>query len=226
MGRLRRRPGMVDALREFSDMVTVYHDSFAGRGQWKKLFPAEGPLLVELGTGKGQYLRQVAQQNPSHCYVGMEREPGVLLQAVRKTREMGLNNLRFVLGDVQYLPQIFAPHEIDGLYIQFCDPWPKARHDKRRLTHAGFLSIYRTVLAVDGILRFKTDNRPLFDYSLESFRGSGMELVAVSFDLHTQPQDIPQIMTEYEAKFVAAGLPIHYCEARFGRSPGEGGESA
>ena len=82
------------------------------------------------------------------------------------------------------------------------------------------------MLAVDGILRFKTDNRPLFDYSLESFRGSGMELVAVSFDLHTQPQDFPQIMTEYEAKFVAAGLPIHYCEARFGRSPGEGGESA
>ena len=223
MGRLRRRPGMVDALREYSDIVTVYDDSFSGRGQWKTRFPADGPLFVELGTGKGQYLRQAAEQNPTQCFIGMEREPGVLLQAVRKTRQMGLANLQFVLADVQYLPQIFAPGEIDGLYLHFCDPWPKSRHDKRRLTHPGFLAIYRAVLAAGGAVRFKTDNRPLFDYSLESFQGCGMALTAVSYDLHAEPVVSPLIMTEYEAKFAAAGLPIHYCEARFGPAIEEGG---
>lgn len=215
---------MVDALRAFSDLVIVYDETFSGCGKWRARFQAEGPLFVELGIGKGQYLRQVAEQNPTQHFVGMEREPGVLLQAVRKTREQGLTNLQFVLADVQYLTQIFAAAEIDGLYIQFCDPWPKSRHDKRRLTHPGFLANYRNVLAPGGLLRFKTDNRPLFDYSLDSFRDFGMLLQAVSYDLHAQPIDSPRIMTEYEAKFSAAGLPICCCEARFGLEIEEGCE--
>ena len=226
MGRLRRRPGMEEALREFPHIVTVFDEKFAGCGQWKSKFPVDGPLQLELGTGKGQYLREMAQQYPLQCFVGMEREPGVLLQAVRKTEELGLPNLKFVLADVQYLPQIFAPAEVDGLYIHFCDPWPKSRHDKRRLTHPAFLAVYRAVLAMAGVLRFKTDNRPLFDYSLEAFQGFGMTLSAVSYDLHAEPVDFRRIMTEYEAKFVAAGLPIHYCEARFGLPTEEVANSA
>ena len=210
MGRLRRRPGMVDALREYSDIVTVYDDSFSGRGQWKTRFPADGPLFVELGTGKGQYLRQAAEQNPTQCFIGMEREPGVLLQAVRKTRQMGLTNLQFVLADVQYLPQIFAPGEIDGLYIHFCDPWPKSRHDKRRLTHPGFLAIYRAVLAAGGAVRFKTDNRPLFDFSVEELETSELFVLdQLSYDLHNDStMNQGNIMTEYEAKFSSMGNPI------------------
>ena len=212
---------MVEALREFSDIVTVFDENFAGLGRWKERFPVNGPLQVELGTGKGQYLRQMAERYPTQCFIGMEREPGVLLQAVRKTQELGLVNLKFVLADVQFLPQIFAPAEVAALYIHFCDPWPKSRHDKRRLTHEGFLSVYRTVLAPTGVLRFKTDNRPLFDYSLESFAAFGMNLSAISYDLHAEAPDSPRIMTEYEAKFAAAGLPIHYCEAQFGPLPEE-----
>jgi tRNA (guanine-N7-)-methyltransferase len=212
---------MVEALREFSDIVTIFDENFAGLGRWKERFPVNGPLQVELGTGKGQYLRQMAERYPTQCFIGMEREPGVLLQAVRKTQELGLVNLKFVLADVQFLPQVFAPAEVAGLYIHFCDPWPKSRHDKRRLTHKDFLSVYRTVLAPTGVLRFKTDNRPLFDYSLESFAAFGMSLSAVSYNLHAEASDVPRIMTEYEAKFVAAGLPIHYCEARFGPLPEE-----
>ena len=217
---------MVEALREFSDIVTVYDEKFAGVGRWKERFPCGGPLQVELGTGKGQYLRQMAERYPMQCFIGMEREPGVLLQAVRKTQELGLANLKFILADVQYLPQIFAPAEVAALYIHFCDPWPKSRHEKRRLTHAGFLSVYRTVLAPTGVLHFKTDNRPLFDYSLESFAEFGMSLSAVSFDLHAEKFDPARIMTEYEAKFAAAGLPIHYCEARFAPLSEEGAARA
>jgi tRNA (guanine-N7-)-methyltransferase len=212
---------MVEALREFSDIVTVFDQNFFGVGRWKERFPFNGSLQVELGTGKGQYLRQMAELYPTQCFIGMEREPGVLLQAVRKTQELGVANLKFILADVQYLPQIFAPAEVEDLYIHFCDPWPKSRHDKRRLTHAGFLSVYRTVLAPTGVLHFKTDNRPLFDYSLASFAEFGMSLSTVSFDLHAEKVDSARIMTEYEAKFAAAGLPIHYCEARFAPSSEE-----
>ncbi len=216
---------MVEALRVFSDTVFVFDEGFSGIGTWKNIFRTEGPLYVELGSGKGQFLREMAQSHPEACFIGLEKEPGVLVQAVRKARDMGLANLKFILGDVQLLAQMFEPNEIDGLYIHFCDPWPKSRHAKRRLTHEGFLKLYRQLLAPAGVLRFKTDNRPLFDYSLESFQAFGMELVTVSYDLHSEKGEIPRIMTEYEAKFSAAGLPVHYCEAQFGKGIEEGMKS-
>lgn len=212
---------MVEALRGFADMVVVFGEDFKGRGCWKQLFSSPGPLLVELGTGKGQFLRTMAQKHPDTCFIGLEKEPGVLLQAARKTREMGLGNLKFILGDVAFLAQMFAPNEIDGLYIHFCDPWPKLRHARRRLTHVSLLSIYKTVLSPEGVIRFKTDNLDLFEYSMETFETFGMKLLKVCRDVHagnTAPQGI---LTEYEAKFSAAGLPIHYCKASFWSLAGE-----
>jgi len=206
---------MEEILRGFVGTVVVFDENFVGRGEWKNSFPVPGPLYVELGTGKGQFLREMAQKHPEACFIGMEREPGVLVQAVRKAREMGLDNLKFILGDVQFLTQLFGPAEIDGLYIHFCDPWPKNRHDKRRLTHEDFLALYRQVMAPTGVLRLKTDNRDLFDYSLVSFEAIGMELQAVSYDFHADNLEPQPIMTEYEEKFSAAGLPVHFCEARF-----------
>lgn len=158
---------MQEALRKFSDIVTVFDDGFTGRGGWKKSFPVSGPLYVELGTGKGQFLREMAHNYPEACFIGVEKEPGILVQAVRKAHDMGLTNIKFILGDVQFLAQLFEPAEIAGLYIHFCDPWPKSRHDKRRLTHEIFLRLYRQVLAPAGIIHFKTDNRELFEYSLD-----------------------------------------------------------
>lgn len=203
-------------LRGFSDTVIVFDEGFVGRGGWKNSFPVSGPLYVELGTGKGQFLREMALTHPESCFIGMEKEPGILVQAVRQAMDVGLTNLKFILGDVQFLAQLFEPTEIDGLYIHFCDPWPKSRHGKRRLTHENFLLLYRQVLATAGIIRFKTDNRELFDYSLDTFRAIGLELLTVSYDLYAGCPDLPHIMTEYEAKYSAAGLPVHYCEARFG----------
>ncbi len=213
---------MEDTLRGFSDQVVIFDEKFAGKGGWKSTFPGKGPLVVELGTGKGQFLREMAQRYPETCFVGLEREPGILLQAVRQAQDLEVDNLKFILGDVQFLNQLFAPAEIDCLYIHFCDPWPKSRHDKRRLTHENFLQLYRQVLAPTGSIRFKTDNRALFDYSMESFQAFGMELLKVSFDFHADMPEPAAIMTEYEAKFSAAGLPVCYCEARFAAAAGEG----
>jgi tRNA (guanine-N7-)-methyltransferase len=213
---------MVDALRVLSDTVMVFDDGSVGKRSWENRFQAPGPLHVELGTGKGQFLREMARIRPEDCFIGLEKEPGILLQAVRKTRELGLVNLKFILGDVQFLAQMFEPAEIDVLYIHFCDPWPKSRHEKRRLTHSDFLRLYSRVLAPAGVIRFKTDNRELFDYSLDSFRAAGMELLAVSYDFHAGDPGTSRTMTEYEAKFTEAGLPVHYCEARFVSLPGEG----
>lgn len=205
---------MVEALQTFPDQVKIATDGFTGAGTWRQWFSVPGPLSVELGTGKGQFLRQLAAQNPEQCFIGIEKEAGVLLQAVRRTQELGLTNLRFVLADVKDLAALFAPAEMDALYINFCDPWPKSKHQKRRLTHAAFLAVYRSLLAREGTLRFKTDNRFLFDFSLESFVSAGMELLEVSYDLHREPA-MPVFMTEYETKFVAAGMPIYQCIARF-----------
>lgn len=212
---------MVEALRKFADMVIIFGDDFTGSGRWNECFPKPGPLLVELGTGKGQFLRAMAQKYPDTCFIGLEREPGVLLQAARKTRELGLENLKFILGDVGFLAQMFAPGEIDGLYIHFCDPWPKARHAKRRLTHEDLLTLYKAVLSPSGAVHFKTDNRELFEYSLETFQAVGMKMLAVCRDVHAGNAAPLGVLTEYEAKFSAAGMPIHYCEARFGSSAGE-----
>ena len=214
---------MVEALGGFSGLAVIANEEFDGKGGWKQRFPLAGPLHLELGTGKGQFLREMAQKHPEWNFVGLEKEPGVLLQAVRIAHALGLTNLQFVLGDVQWLDRIFAPSEVDALYIHFCDPWPKSRHEKRRLTHESFLRLYRQILAPSGSLRFKTDNLDLFEYSLASFAADGMELICVGRDIHAAGAGDSAIMTEYEAKFSAAGLPVYYCEARFDKS---GEESA
>jgi tRNA (guanine-N7-)-methyltransferase len=207
---------MVEALQEFPDQVMIFDLENSRRSHWQQSFTSQGPLFVEVGTGKGKFLREMAQARPEIRFIGLEREPGILLQAVRLAKEQGLTNLKFILGDVQLLQEMFVPAEVDRLYIHFCDPWPKQRHAKRRLTHPDFLAAYATVLAPGGTVRLKTDNSGLFQYSLEMFAQAAMELVTVTDDLHAGDTEPGGIMTEYEAKFVAAGVPVHYCEARFG----------
>ena len=211
---------MVEGLRNFSDQVLILEDAYKLRGLWRDFFQHNGPIFVELGTGKGQFLRCMAQLHPEMVFIGVEREPGVLLQAVRKADELQLKNLKFVLCDVQNLSNVFAPAEIDGLYIHFCDPWPKTRQAKRRLTHPDFLAIYKSVLSSNGVLRLKTDNQELFAYSLEVFAAAEMCFLKVSTDLHAGAIEPAGCVTEYEAKFSAAGLSVCYCEAQF-KLPGK-----
>lgn len=204
--RLRKKPHTDEKLQNFSDFVT--------RGDVQPIKKDSRELYVELGTGKGDFITQAAERFPQINFIGLEVEATCVLAAARKVREKNLGNVRLIVFDVENITEIFSAHEVDRLYINFCDPWPKKRHAKRRLTHARFLELYRKILKPDGEIFFKTDNRGLFDFSLEQFALAGLEVREVTNDLHAaEPPE--NIRTEYENKFSAAGVPINFCIARF-----------
>ncbi len=212
--RLRRKPWIDTAILDYADFVTpLGGDWTALIGHWSETFGREASLHVEIGVGKGDFLTELAAQSPDVNYVGLEMQQGVLYFAARKAAERGLKNLRLVVFDAARLTELFAPREVDRIYLNFSDPWPKARHAKRRLTSPLFLAHYRTVLKADGELRFKTDNMGLFDYSLETMAAQGWHLSDVTHDLHALGE-ADNIMTEYERKFSARGAKIGRLVAR------------
>lgn len=184
------------------------------QGRWQEIFGGKGPLHVELGTGKGSFISEMAVRRPEVHFVGIEAQRDVLFYAAQKVRAAEAGNVRLLVFDINNLLEIFAPGEIDRLYINFCDPWPKSRHAKRRLTHSSFLAKYRQVLKPGGQLFFKTDNTPLFAFSLEEFAAFGLKVDNVNFDLHNSDYQ-ENVMTEYEAKFSGQGYKIHRCEVTF-----------
>ena len=205
--RLRKKPHTDEKLKLFEDFVTV------GEVQPIKK-DSERELFVELGTGMGDFITKIAEKNPQINFIGLEVEKTCVLAAARKVREKNLNNVRLIVFDVNNITELFGEHEVDRLYINFCDPWPKKRHAKRRLTHERFLEMYRKILKTDGEIFFKTDNRGLFDFSLEQFAAAGLEVRDVTNDLHAnEPPE--NIRTEYENKFSAAGVPINFCIVKF-----------
>lgn len=176
------------------------------KGRWKH------PIHVEIGMGKGRFIREMAQLNPEIYYLGIERYESVIQKAIeRKERdeEAGIlsENINFVCMDAEKLDEVFEPGEVDKIYLNFSDPWPKARHENRRLTSPRFMKLYDRILAKDGTVEFKTDNEELFDYSLESIPAAGWKLIYVTRDLHSE--DVPNVMTEYEEKFSSKGNPIY-----------------
>ena len=214
--RLRRKPWVDEAIHDFDDFVFP-KDRPAGeeqKGSWRQVFGREGRLYVELGTGKGDFISQLALRHPDVNFIGIEAQQDVLYSAAKKVRELGLTNVRLLVFDINNIESIFAEHEVDQFYINFCDPWPKKRHAKRRLTHVGFLEKYRRLLKKPGELHFKTDNRPLFDFSLEQFEEAGLRVQDVSYDLHAENRP-DNIMTEYERKFSGFGEKINRCEVIF-----------
>ena len=214
--RLRRKPRVDEAIHDFDDFVFP-KDRPAGeeqRGHWQEVFGREAPLYVELGNGKGDFISQLALRHPDVNFIGIEAQQDVLYSAAKKIRELGLTNVRLLVFDINNIETIFDQPEVDQFYINFCDPWPKARHAKRRLTHIGFLRRYEKLLKKPGRLIFKTDNRPLFDFSLEQFQEAGLKVEDVSFDLHSENRP-DNIMTEYERKFSGFGEKINRCEVVF-----------
>ncbi len=231
--RLRKKPWVSSALEDYSDIVLVKDLLCAKtlgaetdlsaelkkagdkmKGHWAEIFGRQAPLHVELGTGKGKFISEMAQRHPEINFVGIEAQQDVLYYVAQKVREKKLTNVKLLVFDVNHLLEIFATGEINRLYINFCDPWPKVRHAKRRLTHTDFLEKYRQVLGKQGEIFFKTDNRILFDFSLEQFAQSNLTLDKVTFDLHSN-NDIDNIMTEYETKFSGMGTKINRCEIKF-----------
>ncbi|HWT76926.1 MAG TPA: tRNA (guanosine(46)-N7)-methyltransferase TrmB [Mobilitalea sp.] len=179
------------------------------KGQWNTLFGNDHPIHVEIGMGKGRFIMQLAAMNPDINYIGIEKYSSVLLRALEKRKEVELSNLYFIRFDAEYLNDIFDKDEILRIYLNFSDPWPKDRHAKRRLTSKEFFQRYHQCLRNDGEVIFKTDNRALFDFSLEEVKIAGWELKDVTFDLHHSEYLEGNVMTEYEERFAAQGNPIH-----------------
>lgn len=182
-------------------------------GSWYSFFQNSNQIHIEIGMGKGRFLIQLALQHPEINYIGIEKYSSVLIRAVQKIQEMGTDapsNLYFICTDAENLINIFAPEEISKIYLNFSDPWPKERHAKRRLTSKEFLCRYEQILTSDGKLEFKTDNKNLFEFSLNEIENSSWKLIAYTNDLHHDEQLNKQnIMTEYEEKFSSIGNPIY-----------------
>ena len=185
-------------------------DGFALRGRWREtLMPEAKELRVKRGCGKGRFTAETARRNPDILFIAIEKVPDAMVVAMERASALELKNVFFVVGDAALLPDYFAAGEVDLIYINFCDPWPPKRQAKRRLTHRGFLDLYRKVLRTDGQIHFKTDNQPLFEFSVLEFPEAGYALSEVTRNLHEHgPQGV---MTDYEAKFYEQGLPINRC---------------
>ena len=209
--RLRKKPWVPEALREYQDIVLKEGD--VNPGDWLKSCGGK-ELHVEIGTGRGSFITGMAQNNPDRLFVGIEASPDVVYDAVSKVTDKGLSNVRLMVYNAQTIECLFATAEVNRLYLNFSDPWPKRRHAKRRLTHAGFLTKYHKILNPGGEIWFKTDNPGLFEFSLNSFADFGMRLSNITLDLHNS-DFVGNVMTEYEAKFTAKGAKIFRCEACF-----------
>ncbi len=198
-------------------------DPEAHKGAWRALMPEARELRVEIGCGKGKFTAETAAAEPEVLLIAIERVREAMVVAMEKAQAMGLKNVYFIDMDVANIEECFAPGEIDLMYVNFCDPWPRSKNAKRRLTHRGFLQKYRRVIRPGGELHFKTDNAPLFEFSLEEFAACGLETRNVTRNLHENGP--VGIMTGYEEKFYALGTPINRCEVIMEPEPGESKEN-
>ena len=205
--RMRKKKNLIPRMERCA--AVHVQDGFLLRGHWRDLLPGARELRVELGCGKGRFTVETAAAEPDVLFIAIERVADALVVAMERAVAAGLKNVFFVVGDAAALPDYFAPDEVDRVYINFCDPWPPKRQAKRRLTHHNFLQLYRRVLKMGGEIHFKTDNAPLFAFSLEEFPQAGYTLSEVTDDLHAGGPS--GVMTDYEAKFYAEGIPIHRC---------------
>lgn len=207
--RLRNIPGADEAV---AASQWVVQEPKTKRGNWADFFSNSNPVQIEVGMGKGQFITELAARNPNINYIGIERYTSVLYRALQKREALQeeLPNLFYFCVDAKELPEIFEAGEVDRIYLNFSDPWPKERHARRRLTSREFLSRYETILVKDGIVEFKTDNRGLFDFSVEEVKEAGWEILICTFDLHHDKELMEgNIMTEYERKFSNLRNPIH-----------------
>lgn len=202
--RLKHIPGSEEAV---ASSPQVIHEPEAMKGLWKDYFGGR-KIALEIGCGKGKFITDLASLNEETAYIGLDFYSSVLFKALKKDSEQ-LPNLRFLWMDASGLPDVFGKGEVDIIYLNFSDPWPKDRHAKRRLTAPGFLKKWQYLLGPDGRLEFKTDNMPLFDWSAETLRTEGWTITALTHDLHHDPaMNEGNIMTEYEEKFSARGNAI------------------
>ena len=203
--RLRNVPGSRENIAE-SSFVIQEPEKYKGKIQ--DFFPSKQPLFIEIGMGKGQFITELAKLHPEINYIGIEKYSSVLVRALEKQAELELPNLKFIRMDAENINDVFGKDEVDGIYLNFSDPWPKDRHAKRRLTSMQFFARYELLLKPEGKIQFKTDNSALFDFSLEEVEATNFKATEISYDLHNSEWNEGNIMTEYEERFSKKGNPI------------------
>ena len=205
--RLKNVPGSKEYIAASNFVI---HDETERKGKVREYFSNDKPIRIEIGMGKGQFIYEMAKQNPDINFVGIEKYSSVLLRAIQKMEEEPLPNLIFIRMDAEDITDVFDAGEVDKIYLNFSDPWPKDRHAKRRLESRQFLKRYETILKDAGFIEFKTDNNDLFDFALEEVEAAGWKMIAFTRDLHHDEKlNEGNIMTEYESKFSAMGNPIN-----------------
>ena len=190
----------------------VVHEEETKAGTWHEIFGNDHPIYIEVGMGKGQFIMALAKRHPENNYVGIEKYSSVLLRALEKMdkEETPLPNLVFIRMDAENIEKVFAEGEVDGIYLNFSDPWPKDRHAKRRLPSRQFLARFDQILKDGGVIEFKTDNKDLFAFAEEEVEPAGWKILEITYDLHNDEKMVEgNIMTEYEEKFSSMGNPIY-----------------
>lgn len=203
--RLRNVPGARETIIENKFSIQQPEQM---KGKWAEEFKNDHPIHIEVGMGKGQFIIEMARRNPEVNYIGIEKYSSVLVRAVEKLEDFEQENLRLIRMDAENIEEVFDKDEVDRIYLNFSDPWPKDRHAKRRLTSTRFLERYNNILTPEGRVMFKTDNKDLFDFSLEQVKEAGWILENHTYDLHHSEYNEGNVMTEYEEKFSAKGNPI------------------
>ena len=204
--RLRNIKGSRENIQASKYVVQEYREQ---KGKWRELFGNDHPIHIEIGMGKGRFLMDMATLYPEINYVGIEKYSSVLLRGIQKQEELQLPNVMFIRMEAEYITEVFAKDEVDRIYLNFSDPWPKDRHAKRRLESREFLKRYNEILVPEGVVEFKTDNMDLFEFALEEVEPAGWKLRQWTKDLHHDPKmNAGNVMTEYEERFSSVGNPI------------------
>lgn len=205
--RLRNITGSREMIAESRFVV---HEPQEYKGRWRELFSNDHPLRIEIGMGKGRFIMDLARMHPEINYVGIEKYSSVLLRGIQKMETDPLPNLYFIRMEAEEIADVFGREEVERIYLNFSDPWPKDRHAKRRLPSREFLKRYDEILVRDGVIEFKTDNKDLFRFALEELEPAGWRLLQMTEDLHHDGKMlVGNVMTEYEEKFSALGNPIY-----------------
>lgn len=198
----------------YENCIGLAVESFDNFKSLKDIFNNDNPIHMEIGCGKGRFITRLASLNPDINYIAIEKSLDVIIMAMEKVKEAGLANVKFYAGDVDILREKDYKGEAERIYVNFCDPWKKSGQAKRRLTHGNYLSLYEKLLVKNGELFFKTDNRKLFEFSLNSFAAFPLRMQNITLDLHNSNYE-GNIMTEYEENFSSQGMPIYRCECIF-----------
>ncbi|UQS83346.1 tRNA (guanosine(46)-N7)-methyltransferase TrmB [Bombilactobacillus thymidiniphilus] len=211
--RLRNKPWAQELIKNNEQYILVEPTAMAGN--WQKRFAKSQPLELELGSGKGKFILEQAKKHPEKNFIAMELQTMAAAMILKKQLAEKLPNLQILVANGQNLLELFAVDEISKMYLNFSDPWPKTRHEKRRLTAPNFLKLYQQVLQDNGQLEFKTDNQGLFEYSLVSMSNYGLHFEQISLNLHASVLADDNVTTEYEEKFAQKGQPIYFLTCRF-----------